>query len=150
MSKPKAFPKEALPLLGKLQDKQLAAALGISARSVYRERKNRGVERPRRSSNLSPSQQELLARLKGRALKVHREQKLGTLPAKAASLLGVVPDRDLAHALGTKQLLVSRERGFRGIPAIGTGSKISPAHTKTLIALRQKTRQKMASDLAAG
>lgn len=147
MSKPKAFPREALPLLGQLQDKQLAAALGISARSVYRERKSRGIERPRRSATLSPSHQQVLGRLKDQALKAHREQELGTLPAKAADLLGVVPDRELAHALGTKQLLISRERGFRGIPAIGKGSKVSPAHTKALNALRQKARQKAFPDL---
>lgn len=133
MSKPKAFPLRARPLLGHVQDKVLAGALGISARSVYRERIALGISRASRVGQIDKRKQALLGQLRSEAMDRHASQGGAGLPAAAEPLLGVIPDRELAKALGTQQLLIARERGFRGIIQPSPRGQ-PPAHARRALA----------------
>lgn len=162
------FPQEAVDRLGLLQDKELAKELGLSARTVYRERVARGIPRPSRAHYLQPQEIEIAKRFKsveeasaalGRPLtavrRAHQELKLfPSLRRQAApwseqdtKLIGTAPDEVIAKMLGRPITSVYRRRKQLGI-RYRRGKKFRTFNARELRILREKSTQEAATLLS--
>lgn len=112
------FPPGARKLLGNMQDKQLAERLGIAARTVYRERKRLGIDKPPRTAPLTASQkskvlkhssvhaaaqsvgvsERAVRRLFEESGRPLRRPDLTPIPKAALRQLGKKPDTEIARA----------------------------------------------------
>lgn len=129
----RVWTKDAVALLNNLPDQEVAERLGISVAAVLRRRSREAVWSLEDIEKLGKDSDRQIARRLGISDGTVRKKRraLGITPAivwgdEQVALLGVLPDKAVAEALGTTTERAAAARLYRGIPPMEEEAQEAP------------------------